>query len=78
MDILKVARKYLTPENLNVTLMIHDKDKTVIPEKTFNGIVKEIASTLKNAHKVKVKASAKKAGTVKINGQVARKPSDSA
>jgi zinc protease len=61
MEILKVTRKYLTPENLNVTLMLHKKDEKTISKKALDRMAWEISATLKGASRVKV-STPKKAG----------------
>ena len=61
-DILKVARKYLTAKNLNVTLMVHEDDSKTVTKKNLEKMATDYATILKNAQKKKVKIPKAKQG----------------
>ena len=54
-EILKVARKYLRPENLTMTLMINKADAKLVSKKKFEKMASEVAQVLKLAQKKKLK-----------------------
>ncbi|MDZ4677235.1 MAG: pitrilysin family protein [Oligoflexia bacterium] len=68
-DILRVARKYLSPERSSVTLMIHKKETSVLPKKKFQEQVKALLKQLKTSQKQKVsvdKEKVQKSQTLKV------------
>lgn len=58
--LLKIARTYIDPTKMTATLMVHEKDKDVLTEKSFHDFMKSLTSKIKEARKVKVKVKSKK------------------
>jgi zinc protease len=68
-DLLKVARKYLKPSGLSMTLMLEKSDGEKIPKKNFETALKVFSKLLIDSSKNKVSADVKK----KSNGSKSEK-----